>query len=243
MDFRNYFKQAQEDANNNFFHFDGSEDDFNFADDYSSFDGDNDFMMATGAEAAPTSQPYIVVVKNTSTVSDIAGVTVLGAFSNLGSAAPAYNNPAGISITMGISGITYTEFLYQSMQKPFVVGLTYLQSGSANQVLETLTLIAKDVNGNVSQKTLVPTVDPYQQQNSIVQIKFNYKIDGFTSIVISNVLAGQTAKIYLYPADVFSAARVLTGQRSVAAYGNPGIVKQDKVVLSPATVAALQGRG
>jgi hypothetical protein len=181
-------------------------------------------------------------VKNTSTVSDIAGVTVLGAFSNLGSAAPTYNNPAGISISMGISGITYTEFLYQSMQKPFVVGLTYLQSGSANQVLETLTLIAKDVNGNVSQKTLVPTIDPYQQQNAIVQIKFNYKIDGFTSIVISNVLAGATAKLYFYPADVFNSARVLTGQRSVAAYGNPGIVKQDKVVLSPATVAALQGR-
>lgn len=242
MNFRKYFNEKQEERNANFLNFDGDGygDDFNFADDFDSFAGDDEFMLATGAEAAPTSQPYIVVVKNTSTVSDIAGVTVLGAFSNLGSAAPTYNNPAGISISMGISGITYTEFLYQSMQKPFVVGLTYLQSGSANQVLETLTLIAKDVNGNVSQKTLVPTVDPYQQQNSIVAIKFTYKIDGFTSIVISNVLAGQTAKLYFYPAEVANVSRTLVGQRAVAAYGNPGVVKGDKVTLSNAAIAALK---
>ncbi len=84
---------------------------------------------------------------------------------------------------MGISGITYSEFLYQSMNKPFVVGLTYYQSATTNQVLETITLISRDVNGNESQKTLVPTIDPYQQQSTVIAIKYSYKIDGFTSIV------------------------------------------------------------
>jgi hypothetical protein len=242
MNFRKYFSEKQNERNENFLNFDGDGygDDFNFADDFNSFAGDENFMMATGAESAPTSQPYIVVVKNTSTVSDINAVTVLGAFSAIGQAAPAYGNAAGISISMGIAGISYTEFLYQSMQKPFVVGLTYLQSGSANQVLETLTLISKDANGNVSQKTLVPTIDPYQNQNTNVVIKFNYKIDGFTSIVISSVLAGQTAKLYFYPSDVSSLSRVLNGGRAVAAYGNPGIVQGDKITLSNAAIAALK---
>lgn len=242
MNFRKYFNEKQEERNANFLNFDGDGygDDFNFADDFDSFAGDETFMMATGAEAAPTSQPYIVVVKNTSTVTDVSGVTILGAFNSLGQAAPAYGNGAGISIEMGIAGISYTEFLYQSMQKPFVVGLTYLQSGNQNQTLETLTLIAKDANGNVSQKTLVPTVDPYQQQANIIAMKFQYKVDGFTSIVISNVLAGAVAKMYFFPSEVSNLSRVLTGQRAVAAYGNPGVVKGEKVTLSNAAIAALK---
>ena len=84
---------------------------------------------------------------------------------------------AAMFINMGISGITYSEFLYQSMNKPFVVGLTYYQSATTNQVLETLTLISRDVNGNESQKTLVPTIDPYQQQSTVIAIKYSYKID------------------------------------------------------------------
>lgn len=241
MNFRKYFNEKQEERNANFLNFDGDGygDDFNFADDFDSFAGDDEFMMATGAESAPTSQPYIVIVKNTATI-DKPAVSILGAFNALTQTAPSYGNAGGISIEMGIAGITYTEFLYQSMQKPFVVGLTYLQSGSANQVLETLTLIAKDANGNVSQKTLVPTIDPYQQQSTTTVIKFTYKIDGFTSIVISNVLAGQTAKLYFYPSEVTNLSRVLTGQRAVAAYGNPGIIKDDKVKLSNAAIAALK---
>jgi len=143
---------------------------------------------------------------------------------------------------MGISGITYGQFLYQSMNKPFVVGLTYLQSSTANQVLETLTLIQQDVNGNESQKTLVPTIDPYQQQSTIIAVKFTFKIDGFTSVVLASLLASATAKIYFYPAETSSISRTLTGQRAVAGYGNPNIVKSDKVVLSSKALRALRGR-
>ena len=215
---RNYFAQAQDDANDNFFNYDG-DDDFDFVEDemdeFDSFDGDDDdaFDMATGGggNSAPTSQPYN------------------------------YQNVASISITMGISGISYQEFLYQSMNKPFVVGLTYYQSSTANQVLETLTLIQKDVNGNESQKTLVPTIDPYQQQSTIIAIKFSYKIDGFTSVVMSSLLGGATAKLYFYPAETSSIARTLTGRRAVSGYGNPNIVKSDKISLSASATRALSG--
>jgi hypothetical protein len=241
MNLRNYFAQAQDEANDNFFNYDG--DDFDFVDDnaYDGFDGDDDaFSMATGGNGnMPTSQPYIVTITNTNTVTGFP-VTILGAYSTLAFTSPNYQNNGAISITMGIAGITYGEFLYQSMNKPFVVGLTYLQSSTANQVLETLTLIQKDVNGNESQKTLVPTIDPYQQQSTIIAVKFSYKIDGFTSVVVSSVLKSTTAKLYFYPAETSSIARTLTGQRAVSGYGNPNIIKSDKVVLSGKALSALR---
>jgi hypothetical protein len=248
MNLRKYFAQAQDEANDNFFNYDGyGDDDYGFVgdDDFSGFDGDDmdAFDMATGnsSDSAPTSQPYIVNIQNTNTATGFP-VTILGAYSTLAFNEPNYQNSPSIIISMGISGVTYGEFLYQSMNKPFVVGLTYLQSSTANQVLETLTLIQKDVNGNESQKTLVPTIDPYQQQSTIIAVKFTYKIDGFTALVVSSVLAGTTAKIYFYPAETSSISRTLTGQRAVAGYGNPNIVKSDKITLSPKAVRALRGR-
>jgi hypothetical protein len=247
-DLRKYFLEAQEEANDSFFNYDGYDyfDDYDdFDDDY--FEGDDDFDMASGS-SAPTSQPYIVVIKNTATATAYP-VTILGAYNTLkyNSATTPHNwqNSASISITMGISGITYAEFLYQSMNKPFVCGLTYYQASGTNaeaQILETLTLISRDVNGNETQKTLVPTIDPYQQQNSVIAIKFSYKIDGFTSIVISSVLQNTTAKLYFYPAETSSVSRTLTGRRAVAGYGSPHIIKQDKLTLSNSAIRKLKGR-
>lgn len=243
MNLRKYFSQAQDEANENFYNFEG--DDYGFVgDEMNNFDGDLDvFDMATGdmGTSAPTSQPYIVNITNSNTASSFP-VTILGAYTTLGSTAPNYQNNGAISISMGISGVTYGEFLYQSMNKPFVVGLTYLQSSTANQVLETLTLIQRDVNGNESQKSLIPTIDPYQQQSTIIAVKFTYRIDGFTSIVISAVLKSTTAKIYFYPAETTSISRTLSGQRAVAGYGNPNIVKSDKITLSSKAIRALGGR-
>ncbi len=253
MDLRNYFIDAQEEANDNFFNYDGDdydmEDDYDFVDDEDyGFDGEDDdsFDMATGGRTAPTSQPYIVNVENT-TGANINGVTILGSYAGLSGAtlSPRWGNAVGISITMGITGISYAEFLYQAMNKPFVVGLTYYQASGASastQILETLTLVQKDVNGNVSQKTLVPTIDPYQQQSGVVAVKFSYKIDGFTSIVIASIIANTTAKLYFYPAETSSVARTLTGRRVVSGYGNPNIVKSEKLQLSARSLRALAGR-
>lgn len=249
MDLRKYFVEAQEEANDEFFNYDGDngyddyDDDFDFVDDNFAGDDDEDFDMAAGSGGAPTSQPYIVSVENTITAAAAAtGATILGSYANISNASPRFGNFDGCSITMGISGISYSEFLYQAMNKPFIVGLTYYQASGTNadaQVLQTLTLVQKDVNGNISQKTLVPTIDPYQQQSSVIAIKFSYKIDGFTSILISGVERATTAKIYLYPAETASTARSLTGRRVVAGYGNPNIVKSDKLTLSGSALRAL----
>lgn len=225
--FEKYFSEVRNFANNNFNSFDGT---FEFADedygfsDYDSADG------VGGTMDAPTSQPYIVNVANT-TASAITNVTVLGAYSFIGTTAPAYGNTSGISITMGIANITYTEFLYQSMNKPFTVGLTYLQSATSSQVLETITVTQKDVNGNVASKVLTPTIDPYQYQTDKVAFKFEYRIDGFTNLVISSILANATLKIYFYPSETVSVSRALAGRKAVQDYGNPRVVNGNVITL------------
>ena len=237
--FNEYFSDAQDYANENFFSMDAYDydDDFSFVDD--------DMYSADGGQGqAPTSQPYILNVENTIT-DDISNVTILGAYSKLQEDAPKYGNTTGISITMGISNLTYREFLYQSMNKPFVVGLTYMTSTVDAQVLETLTLTQKDINGNQSTKVLTPTIDPYQFQGGKIAMKFVYKIDGFTSITISKVLAksGTTngnVKLYSYPSENASTSRILSGRRAVRGYGNPKVERSNKLSLSGRAVRELR---
>jgi hypothetical protein len=222
--FEKYFNEVRENASNDFLSFDGA---FEFSNDGYGFSDYNNADGIGGTMSAPTSQPYIVNVQNTNTSTAISNVTILGAYSNIGQTAPAYGNSTGISITMGIANITYTEFLYQSMNKPFSVGLTYLSSATAAQVLETLTITQKDVNGNVASKVLTPTIDPYQYQNDKVAFKFEYRIDGFTNMVISSVLAATTLKIYFYPSETVATSRALAGRRAVQEYGNPRVTGQN----------------
>ena len=222
--FEKYFNEVRENASNDFLSFDGA---FEFSNDGYGFSDYNNADGIGGTLSAPTSQPYIVNVQNTNTTTAISNVTILGAYSNIGQTAPAYGNSTGISITMGIANITYTEFLYQSMNKPFSVGLTYLSSATAAQVLETLTITQKDVNGNVASKVLTPTIDPYQYQDTKVAFKFEYRIDGFTNIVISSVLAATTLKIYFYPSETVATSRALAGRRAVQEYGNPRVTGQN----------------
>jgi hypothetical protein len=223
MSFEKYFNEVRNFANENFHSFDGafefSNDDYGFSD-YDNADG------IGGTIDAPTSQPYIVNVANT-TASAINNVTLLGAYTFIGTSSPAYGNASGISITMGIANITYQEFLYQSMNKPFTVGLTYMTSTSSAQVLETITITQKDVNGNIASKVLTPTIDPYQFQNDKIAFKFEYRIDGFTNLVVSSLLASSTLKLYFFPSETVAISRALAGRRAVQDYGNPRVVGQN----------------
>jgi len=225
---RKYLADARANANENYSNMSGG-----FVDD-SNFTGDSGFFGANGGGvSAPTSQPYIITVTSTDPANS-------GEFSVLGSYE--FINNAGftaggdlviglITISSGIAGINYREMLYQFMQNPFSVGLTYLQSATANQVLETLAINTRDANGNEAQKTLVPTIDPYQQQSTIVAMRYGYRIDGFTKVIISNILANATVKLYFYPSDNINLARGLSGRPVSEAFGNPGIVKAQTIKL------------
>ena len=110
--------------------------------------------------------------------------------------------------------------------------LLRIKGSSDNLVAGSQILIdVRDANGNEAQKTLVPTIDPYQQQSTIIAMRYGYRIDGFTEIKISSVLANATVKLYFYPSDNINLARGLSGRPVSEAFGNPGIVKAQTIKL------------
>lgn len=194
------------------------------------FDADGDGAAAPQAGGVPsmgamrTSQPYIITVSNASATS-VSNFDVLGAYQYLGTGG--FTNGSLVSgqitVSSAISNVTYQEFLYQSMNSPFAVGLTYIESvsGSTTQVSQTLTLNTRDANGNQALKTLVPTIDPYQQQSGIVALNQLYDIDGFTKITISTVLPEVVFRIHFYPRANLNVARGLRGNQVAADFGSP----------------------
>jgi hypothetical protein len=218
---RKYLANAQRNAMESFSNADG------FIDQDLSFTGDDFFnaggMMATGN--VQTSQPYILDITSTSG-SAVPNFEVLGSYQYINNAGFQTNGDlviGSITISSGISDVNYREMLYQFMNNPYSVGLTYIQSATANQVLETISVNTRDANGNLAQKTLVPTIDPYQQQTNIIAMKYAYRIDGFTKIIIRQVLANATVKLYFYPADNINLARALGGNSVSRQFGTPPV--------------------
>ena len=231
-----YFSDAEEAINETFMSADGF--DYNDWDESFDFGGEEDYMNASGSMAG-SSQPYIISLYNSS-AADVSSVEIGGAYANITTASGDNGNTSGIKYAMGISGVTYLEFLWQTTSKPFVVGLTYLQSDSSSaSVLETITVKVVDSNGNSQSKTLVPTIDPYQQQNDITVLKHTYKWDGFTTLTINQIATSKTLKVYLFPSESVSAGRALTGSDIARGYGNPNVVRQDKIVLGQGVAGAL----
>jgi hypothetical protein len=205
-----------------------------FIDEDLSFTGD-DFFNAGGnmGGSVQTSQPYIVNITSTSG-SAVSNFEVLGSYQYINNAGFTTGGDlviGSITISSGIPDINYREMLYQFMNNPYSVGLTYIQSATANQVLETLSVNTKDANGNLAQKTLVPTIDPYQQQTSIIAMKYAYRIDGFTKIIIRQVLANATVKLYFYPADNINLARALGGQPVSRQFGTPPVTNGQTIKI------------
>ena len=217
---RKYLANAQRNAMESFSNADG------FIDNDLSFTGD-DFFNAEGMGGGnvQTSQPYILDITSTSG-SAVSNFEVLGSYQYINNAGFTSGGDlviGSITISSGISDVNYREMLYQFMNNPYSVGLTYIQSATANQVLETLSVNTKDANGNLAQKTLVPTIDPYQQQTTIIAMKYAYRIDGFTKIIIRQVLANATVKLYFYPADNINLARALGGNSVSRQFGTPPV--------------------
>jgi hypothetical protein len=104
-------------------------------------------------------------------------------------------------------------------------------TGSAAQVLATLTVTQKDVNGNIASKVLTPTIDPYQFQTTKIAFKYEYRVDGFTYITLATVYAATTATLYLYPSETVSTSRALAGRQAVQNYGNPQVTRGNQITL------------
>lgn len=232
-----YFVEAKDNVKNEkFLNYNGLP---NYADDFAGFDDEMLNADASPAEKAATSQPYIINIENTSTA-DVSSVKVLGANQNLISV-DNYGNPATIDITMGMSDVTYADFLFQTQSQPFAVGLTWLSSSNTSQILETFILQHKDANGNLTRKTIVPLYDPYQQITTVIPVKQLYSVDGQTMFTFNQILANATLKVYLFPTSKINIRRGLANMPVEQPFSNPGLIKEQKVTLSAGALAALKG--
>jgi len=243
---RKYMQEANFSAHEKWNNADG------FVDSDLQFTANDNYMGADaqgmGYSPAPQAQPYIIQVSNASATA-VANFDVLGAYQYINNTG--FNNGnltiSNCVISSAISNVTYQEFLYQSMNSPFSVGLTYLESvtSTAGQVTQTLTLNTRDANGNQALKTLVPTIDPYQQQNYIIAMKQNYRIDGFTKLTIASVLgagaSGNVLRIHFYPADNINIARGLAGNAVSRQFASPNIVRSSVAVVGGETIQARLG--
>ena len=62
-------------------------------------------------------------------------------------------------------------------------------------------------------------------------MKYAYRIDGFTKIIIAQVLAGATVSLYFYPADNINLARALGGQAVSRQFGTPPVTNGQTIKL------------
>jgi hypothetical protein len=149
-----------------------------------------------------TSQPYIVKIENTTNkiIKDVC------LFFGNNQNELAFNSDGnyvenGLVISSGVPNISYQQIVKNFIKNPFAIGLTYIQSINAKQVLEKFTFKFQDSNGNFFGKVITPIIDPYQQQTNIVAIKNSYFLDGNSSIVLNQVYPKTVLEIYFYPAN------------------------------------------
>jgi len=177
------------------------------------------------AESIDRSEPIIIQVVNGST-SAVANVELFNANKAYILTSPYFQNPTTITITSNIQGISYTEMLANSQQKPFKVGETLIISTSAGQTEQTVAVQHKTDTGKLIKYTITPVQDPYQQLSDRVVSNYEYIMDGFTSLTLNQLNASATVTIYLYLKKRFSPTSVVSGSGGQTHdYGNPNIMR------------------
>lgn len=223
-----YLHNANRSVNEQFVGVDG------FVDDDMNWTGAEDMFSAADGSAAPAasaadlmrSQPYILTVSNASNAA--VTIDVFGAYIYLNNAGFSGGSltVSNVTITSNLSNVTYYNLLNQSSFSPFTIGSTLISSvnGVAAQVLNPITLNTQDANGNQAIKILTPTIDPYQNQSGIVNLKQPFRVDGFTRLTF-NIFASTSVQFQFYPSDTINVARGLAGNPVTKQYGSPRLIR------------------
>ena len=200
-------------------------DDFD-GDDFDLFEGDGDdlysYSNATGGgmDMLKSPAPYQVTVVN----STAGNLTLVLFGQNQYLLSTNYGSSVGLSVTPAQTNVSYLQLLQQSASQPFETSLLRVQSTNASQVTQILTVTVTDANG---QSATLPIItqsyfSSYQQQSGILDVPYQVKIDGNTSIT-STILANTTVTYTFFPAEKVNTAKGLAGQGVVQVYGNPQV--------------------
>jgi hypothetical protein len=109
----------------------------------------------------------------------------------------------GVTISSITPNISYAEMLYNLMYNPIKVGLNYITvpDGNKNQIFMDLKIKTKDSRGNMAQKTIITSIDPYQQLSDVLAIKEKFCIDGNTELIITELKPKTSVTFNLYPQE------------------------------------------
>ena len=199
-------------------------DDF-VGDDFDLFEGEDDLMEYSNATGGginmlKTPAPYQVLVQNTT-----AGSLNLVLFGyNQFLLSTNFGSSVGLVVTPAQSNVSYLQLLTQSASQPFETSLIRVQSSNATQVTQIITVTVTDANG---QSATLPIItqsyfSSYQQQSGILDVPYQVKIDGNTSLT-SVILSNTTVTYTFFPAEKVNVAKGLGGQGAVQVYGNPQV--------------------
>ena len=217
-----YLTEAEEKFSGFYGDYDSYDNDSNFDDyGYDDFDGYSDEDNFAGAmPQAKSPTPYQVTVENTTAgtlTAILFGKNQFLLSTNFGSA-------TGIIVTPAQTNVSYLFLLQQSADQPFETSLIRIQSSNTTQITQILTVTVLDANG---QSATLPIItqsyfSSYQQQSGILDVPYQVKIDGNTSLT-SVILSNTTVTYTFFPAEKVNVAKGLGGQGAVQVYGNPQV--------------------
>ncbi len=185
-----------------------------------------------------TSRPYIIQIANANLVDT--DITLWNSFSNRGIANN--GNPAGITISSGMPGVTYAEMLAESETKNFQCGMVYMKvlAGSNGILDAAITLTTGASTGQKSTDPLTPDLDPNQTLTNVLVFYCDFKINGFTNWVVT-MPPSTTVRYKFYNTTTVDAGRALSNNPAVKGYVAPQIGKPFQITMSPKMQAALKG--
>lgn len=183
--------------------------------------------------SAPTSQPYVVNVTSTSGAA-VSNFTIFAANERTGNYSNWVNGnyvDGSITISSGIPDVTYQMLCEQLKQQPVLIAQLYMQSATTNQLLQTISVVEKDANGNSQTRPIIPVISPTQFQSTVNLIKQAFPINGNTKLVIASILANTTLTLQFYPSNKVNTSAVLDGANADRTYSDPQIVPAQTLVI------------
>lgn len=203
------------------------------------YDADGDYMDADGyydaadaeysyAAARPAPRrvaakqptPYQVNVSNTT-----AGTLTVVLFGlNTYLLDPNFGSSTGVTVTPAQVSVTYLELLNQSASQPFETSLIRIQTSTASQLTQILTVVSKDANGQLCQIPVITQsyFSANQFQSTILDVPYPVKIDGNTYVTFP-ILGNTTATYTFFPAEKINTSRVLGGGSELQQYSAPAV--------------------
>lgn len=200
-------------------------------------DDEEEWNNAEGLSVSKPSSPFIIKIVNASS-SAISNVDIGDSFLNR--AASNFNQNASITISSSIPGVNYIQFLGNSETQPFKIGKTMIISTSSGQIEEIFTITHGNAKGDRLDHSVIPTIDPNQQQTDRILENFEYLFDGYTRLRFNQINGSATVVVRLYPVSEFKPTQIVAGRPSTQVFSAPSIIKPQVMVQRP--MRGRQGR-